>query len=182
MQAQGKLFHARAQSDRPSGGALECGPPLTGPANSRNHAFVAILHIEEGKRAVGRASAVWGQYDSLARLDLSFERQKRTFAADVAVEVLQLDRLAGVAGAQSDIERLHVLKQWRVLRAEVLEPQYPLHCRVALECGHRGGQAQAGIGVGPTHLVDGAGRSVLGLGGTSPMLEEGSRGGPPVTE
>src|ERR1035441_9556827 len=111
MQTQGDLLHAGAQGGRSGGGALECGPPLTGPANGRDHALVAILHIEEGKRAVGRASAVRGQCDSLARLDLGFERQERTLTADVAVEMLQLNRLAGVAGAQSDIERLHVLKR-----------------------------------------------------------------------
>src|ERR1039457_2495270 len=113
MQAQGELLHASAQSGRPGGGALECGPPLTGPANGRDHALVAILHIEEGKRAVGRASAVRGQCDSLARLDLGFERQERTLTADVAVEMLQLNRLAGGGGAAAGLERLHGPEQWR---------------------------------------------------------------------
>ena len=46
----------------------------------------------------------------LARLDLGFERQEGALAADIAGQLVQLDRLAEVAGAQLDIEGLHVLR------------------------------------------------------------------------
>ncbi len=182
VQTQAKPLHPRPQPGRPPGRTVEDRTPLAGPPDGGDQALVAVRHVEERKRAGGGATALRRQHHLPARLNLGLERQERPLPANITRQMMQLDRLAVVAGAQLDIEGLHLLDQRRVRCAPILELQRPLDRRVTLEGGGGGAHAQTRLPVSPACLMDDAGLGVPGLCGALPVVLRGGERNAPVAE
>ena len=149
MQQKMRLLHAGRQPRRTGRRAVEQRRPLARPTDGRDDAFVAILEVEEGERAVRGPPAGRRHGDRLAGGQRRFDRQVRLFVAPVADDLVQHRRLLRVVGPKREVQRLDVFENRRIRRAVVLEVENPVDRRIPLEDAHHGFHLQAGLGILP---------------------------------